>query len=165
MLTIIYILDAVVNLFKIFVYGNSIVQCLIKSLLVLLKIRFCSFFLSVKYMFDQIYCLESHEHCEFIVELCYVRVFNGLNYMVLEGLVHGCIIFKYLACFVICLIGLLKIRGWVICGNSWDWNTTIQVFPWCYHCQCVIQVFLHDWANMSMFFTSHCCRKGERIGI
>ena len=53
---------------------------------------------------------------------------NGFDYLALEGLVHGCRIFKYLACFVVCLIGLLAVRGCGIFRNGCKLTRIVQVF-------------------------------------
>ena len=107
LLAIIYILDAFIYSFKIFVNRHDIIQCLIELFLVILEVCFCHLTISVHCMVDKIYRLDSYEPCVFIAEVCDVIVFNYLNYFVIEGLVHGCSIFKYLAFFSVCLIGLL----------------------------------------------------------
>ena len=74
---------------KIFVNGHVSVKCLIKSVLVIIDIRFFNLPISAHYMVDQINCLDSHEPCVFITEFSNVSVLNGFKYLVLEGLVHG----------------------------------------------------------------------------
>ena len=52
-------------------------------------------------MVDQIYYFDSHEPCVFILELLDVSIFSGFNFLVLEGLFHGCDfsdIFDMLSC-------------------------------------------------------------------
>ena len=111
-------MDAVINLFKIFVNGHGSIQCLIKYLQILVKVYFCNFPISVHYMVDQIYCIDSNEPCVFVAEFYNVTVLNGFNCLAIEGLVHGCGIFvEKLTCFAACIIFMLKVSDYVICSN------------------------------------------------
>ena len=89
LLATIFILDTVINLFKIFSNGHGSVQCLIEYIMVLLEVHLYHFPISVHYMVDQIYLLDSHQLYVFVAELFDVSIFNVFNYLVLEGLVYG----------------------------------------------------------------------------
>ena len=88
--------------------------------MVLFKVSFCNVPISFHYTVEQIYHLESHEPCISIAEFFILIVFNGFNYLVLEGLLNGYVVFKDSVCFDICLIDLLVVSD---CGNySYCWS-------------------------------------------
>ena len=117
-LAFVCILALVINYFKILVDVNGSIKCLIGYLLVILEVRLCSFPVSVNYMVEQIYRLDSHETCIFIVSLCDAIFLNGFKYFLLEGLVYGCVVFKYLECFYLCIVGLFLVTVCGICSHS-----------------------------------------------
>ena len=137
-------MDAVINLFKIFFNGHGSIQCLIKYLQILVKVYFCNFPISVHYMVDQIYCIDSNEPCVFVAEFCNISVFNGFNYLVLKGIVHGGGSFENLAYFSICLIVLLTVSYCGIFSDGWDCTRNVRVFPWFSRSQYGLLGVLHD---------------------
>ena len=127
------------------------IQCLIEYLLVLLEVCLYHLPIHVHYMVDHIQHVDSHLTDVFIAKFCNVNVFNGYNYFVLGGLIHGYSAFKTFVCFNLCIVGLLAVSGSVIFSNGWYFNRNIQVFPWCSHLQCGVYVVLNDQANVTIF--------------
>ena len=115
--------------FKIFSNGNCSIQCLIEYLLVIFEVCLFNFPIPVNKMVEHVYRLDYHGP----PKLLDVKVFNGFNYLVIEGIFHGCIVFKDSVCFANCLIGLLELSYSGSCSNIWGWTRIFQVLPWCSH--------------------------------